>query len=232
MQDRARRTHRLAHVEHRRQHFVLDLDQVERVLGDVRVGGGDGGDGVAVVQRPCRRPGRCSTSSRRLAGPRPARRRGRRAVGQVGGGDDGLDARQRHGLRGVDALDDGVGVRAALDRPYSMPVRWMSAPYWARPVTLSMPSCRMGRVPMTLYCGLSVVTMLVAPVRIRCGNHDGTLGRRLKAEPDSTQRREVRRGSSSRGGGRYLPLAEARSAITHGTAWSLASTIWLAWYTS
>ena len=36
---------------HRRQHLVLDLDQVEGVLGDVRVGRGDGGDGVAVEQR-------------------------------------------------------------------------------------------------------------------------------------------------------------------------------------
>src|SRR5262245_29711626 len=34
----------------------------------------------------------------------------------------------------------------------------MSAPYSARPVTLSVPSCRMGRVPMTLYFFLVVLT--------------------------------------------------------------------------
>ena len=37
-------------------------------------------------------------------------------------------------------------LRSAL--PYSMPGREKSAPYWARPVTLSTPSCRIGRLPI------------------------------------------------------------------------------------
>ncbi len=56
VQDRRAVGHRLAHVEDRRQHLVLDLDQVEGVLGDVRVGRGDGGDGVAAVQHLLGRP--------------------------------------------------------------------------------------------------------------------------------------------------------------------------------
>src|SRR5262245_33963011 len=43
-----------------------------------------------------------------------------------------------------------------------MPGNCTSAPYTARPVTLSTPSCRTGRFPITLYCGfVSVVLMLL-----------------------------------------------------------------------
>ena len=45
------------------------------------------------------------------------------------------------------------GLRKIL--PKSNPGNWMSAPYWALPVTLSAPSCRMGRVPTTLYCSVA-----------------------------------------------------------------------------
>ena len=49
-----------------------------------------------------------------------------------------------------------------------MPVSCKSAPYCARPVTLSTPSWRMGRVPMTLYLllllfFLSAVDILHSP---------------------------------------------------------------------
>ena len=37
--------------QHRLQHFVVDVDQGQRLLGDVRAGGGHGGDGVSLVQR-------------------------------------------------------------------------------------------------------------------------------------------------------------------------------------
>src|SRR5690606_30374592 len=40
-------------------------------------------------------------------------------------------------------------------RPRIAPGMRISAPYWARPVTLSMPSGRTGRVPMTLYLGFA-----------------------------------------------------------------------------
>ena len=42
MQDRRVGLHGLAHVEHGRQHFVFDLDQRQRFLGDMRVGRADG----------------------------------------------------------------------------------------------------------------------------------------------------------------------------------------------
>src|ERR1700685_2187170 len=40
--------------------------------------------------------------------------------------------------------------------PYNMPESCTSAPYFARPVTLSTPSWRTGRVPITLYAFLAV----------------------------------------------------------------------------
>ena len=42
----------------------------------------------------------------------------------------------------------GWGLRRTL--PYSRPGKLMSAPYWARPVTLSVPSWRIGLLPTTL----------------------------------------------------------------------------------
>src|SRR6185436_9243609 len=53
------------------------------------------------------------------------------------------------------------GLRSTL--PCSIPGRLMSAPYLARPVTLSTPSWRIGRVPMTLNlysCADSMLTSL------------------------------------------------------------------------
>ena len=42
--------HRVLDIDDVRQYLVLDLDQVERLLGDRRRGRGDGGDGVALIQ--------------------------------------------------------------------------------------------------------------------------------------------------------------------------------------
>src|SRR5262245_36731913 len=47
-----------------------------------------------------------------------------------------------------------------------MPVSCKSAPYIARPVTLSTPSCRIGRVPITLNCIVVVMNQLLL-----CGCH-------------------------------------------------------------
>ena len=105
--------HRLAHVQHRLEHLVLDLDQVERVLGDVRVRGRDGGDGVAAVEH-------LLAGEHVVEQPAGARRRALadvdlRVVGlrEVGVGDDAAHALEGFRLRGVDALDACVGVRAA-----------------------------------------------------------------------------------------------------------------------
>jgi hypothetical protein len=100
--------------------------------------------------RPRRRPrGRCRAPwSRAMT---LARRRGsiRRRTVLLGRGkscavDDRLHAGKRRRLRSIDRLDDRVRVRAAQDPPQSMPGRRISAPYTARPVTLSMPSGRTG----------------------------------------------------------------------------------------
>src|SRR5215470_3997909 len=57
------------------------------------------------------------------------------------------------------------GLRRTL--PCSMPGKLISAPYRARPVTLSTPSCRIGRVPITLnLCSCtSILTSLASPRR-------------------------------------------------------------------
>src|SRR5215470_7572495 len=57
------------------------------------------------------------------------------------------------------------GLRNTL--PCSIPGKLMSAPYRARPVTLSTPSCRIGRVPITLnLCSCtSILTSLASPRR-------------------------------------------------------------------
>ena len=108
--------HRLVHAQHRRQRLVLDLDQVERVLGDVRVDGADRGHGVARVERlvggehvvadPLERSERLPEVDHVAVDPREVRVR-----------DDGLDAVQRERLRGVDAHDPRVRMRAAQDAP-------------------------------------------------------------------------------------------------------------------
>src|SRR5215510_1137713 len=49
------------------------------------------------------------------------------------------------------------GLRSTL--PCNMPVRRISPPYTARPVTLSAPSGRIGRVPMTLYSAVASAIM-------------------------------------------------------------------------
>ena len=49
--------HRVLDVDDVRQDFVGDLDQVERLGGDLRRGRGHGGDGVAGVERLVARRG-------------------------------------------------------------------------------------------------------------------------------------------------------------------------------
>ena len=83
-----------------RQRLVLDLDQAQGVLGDLLGVGGDGRHLVADVADGLVEEHGC---------PRTRRSRALRAA------EDGPDAGQRLGLRGVDALDPRVRVRAAQD---------------------------------------------------------------------------------------------------------------------
>jgi len=48
--------HRVIDVDHMRQHLVIDLDQRQRLVGDDRIGGGDGGDGRGPHRGPSRAP--------------------------------------------------------------------------------------------------------------------------------------------------------------------------------
>ena len=94
--------HRLEGIDGRGQDFVLDLDQVERLLADGRLVSGHGGDrmpdehhAVDGQHRMCPR--------RRLA----------LQLRNVGGGEDRPHAGQRARLARVDADDAGMRVRAA-----------------------------------------------------------------------------------------------------------------------
>ena len=111
------RRHRLAHVDHVRQHLVVDLDQVQRLLGDGLRGRRHRGHGMAVVERlPARHDvlRHVAVVDRHLARRHPL-------VGNLGhlvAGDDGLHAGQRARLRRVDGADARVGVGAAEDAPH------------------------------------------------------------------------------------------------------------------
>ncbi len=114
MQDRCALRHRRLDIHHIGQHFVLHLDQVERLFGDRRRGCRHGGHRVALVEHLA--PGHAV--ARQVA---QIVRHGadmgalRRYVGEIGAGDDRLDPRQRRRLCGIDPDDAGMGVRAALD---------------------------------------------------------------------------------------------------------------------
>ncbi len=114
MEERRAVGHRRLDVHHIRQHFVLHLDQVERLFGDRRRGCRDGGHRVAFVEHLA--PGHAVARQvaqivRRGADMSPLRRH----VGKIGAGDDRLDPGERRRLCGIDADDAGVRMGAALD---------------------------------------------------------------------------------------------------------------------
>ncbi len=96
------------------ERVVVDLDQLQRVLGDVRVGGDHGRDLLTLEPHGVRDE----------HGLRVARHRGhpRQVVlrHQLAG-HHGDDARQGRGGGGVDAVQRGVGVRTAQDRHVQHP---------------------------------------------------------------------------------------------------------------
>ena len=106
--------HRRFDVDDERQHVVLHVDQRQRLIGDRLRGGGDGGDGMAFVQRLAARhdvAGQIAEVHRTFADERLF-------VGDVREvlrGHDGEHARQRFRLRRVDRDDLRVRVRRAQD---------------------------------------------------------------------------------------------------------------------
>jgi hypothetical protein len=100
MQDRRVGLERLKRLEHRRQFFILDLDQVERALGDVLVGGGDGRYALAKEAHPI-------VGQYRNVLHRPAPQ----STPDISAGDDGMDPWDLLRLCRVDTDDAGVSVR-------------------------------------------------------------------------------------------------------------------------
>ena len=108
------RIHRLVHIDDVRQHFVIDVDQRSGFLGDTLVNRGDGGDGVALIERLLA----CHDVARDV--PEILRDPLRTlilefVVREIGGGHHCLDARQRLRLRGIDRADAGMCVRRTDD---------------------------------------------------------------------------------------------------------------------
>ncbi len=97
-----------------RQHVVRHVDETHGFIGDFGRCRGDGGDGMARVER---------FFARHAVDRDIEERRGAFAVidifalpeHEVRAGDDGFDARKRGGGAGIDLHDLGVRVRAALD---------------------------------------------------------------------------------------------------------------------
>ena len=92
----------LSHVEDGGQRLVVDDDEGERAVGRLRIDGGDGGDRLADEPHDLAREHRHVQDAAAGHGP-----------GEVGSGDDGVDAGELGGRRGVDAADARVRVRAA-----------------------------------------------------------------------------------------------------------------------
>ena len=113
MQQRCAGLQRLLGAEHRGQLFVFDLNEVQRLLGDVWAGGGDGGDGVPFVQRlvgsqdvVAEKPHVVQHALGEIDHPAGGLR-------QVPGRHHRMHARQFLGMPGVDRLDARVAVGAA-----------------------------------------------------------------------------------------------------------------------
>ena len=112
MQDGRTGLHGLDHADDVRQHLVLDLDELERLARDRRLGRRNRGHRMAVIEHLFTR----HDVARHVAvvDHQLARWHGfRRHVLEIIPGHHGLDARQRFGLRGVDGFEARVRVRAA-----------------------------------------------------------------------------------------------------------------------
>ena len=99
-------------IEHRRQRFVLDLNQVERFFGRVLVDGRHRGDLVPDVTHGIDGERQVVAGLRKIAVP---------DVGKIASGHDRAHARQRGGPTGVDAHDPRMRVGAAQELPVQHP---------------------------------------------------------------------------------------------------------------
>ena len=111
-QDRRARRHRVLDRHHRRQHLVVNLDEAQRLLGDMRAGRGDGGDRMAVVEHLAAREDvarQMMQVDRKLAALLDSVGQ----LGKVGRRHNRLYPGQLERLVGLDRFDDRVGVRAA-----------------------------------------------------------------------------------------------------------------------
>ena len=112
MQQRRARLHGLDHVDDVRQHLVVDLDELQRPLGDLGAGGGHCRDRVALIERLLARH---HVAHDILVVDHHLARRDELGglVLEVHAGDDGLDAGELLRRRGVDRLDARVRMRAS-----------------------------------------------------------------------------------------------------------------------
>ena len=114
VEERGALLHGLAHVDYGGQRLVHDLDQIDRLLGDVRAGGSDRGHGVAFVEHLAGGQG--------ILGDFADVDAGLADVGylvdrfdQVGGGDHTPHTGQFESPASVDGKDAGVGVGRSQD---------------------------------------------------------------------------------------------------------------------
>ena len=112
VQERGTLFHGLQNVDHRRQWLVVDLDQLEGLLGDMRTDGGHGGHGMSLVKDLARGQGvggDVADIHTRLADVGHAVH----GLHQVIGRGHGPHTLQLHRLRRIDILDTGVRMGAA-----------------------------------------------------------------------------------------------------------------------
>ena len=106
--------HRRIDVDDVRQHFIIDFDQPQRLLGDRLAGRGDGGDGVALVEDLLARHD-VARHVPVIHGDTLGADILELLLGEVRGRDHRLDAWQRLRFRGIDRADTRMGVRRAQD---------------------------------------------------------------------------------------------------------------------
>ena len=115
LHDRRVRLHRLVDIGDVRQHFVVDLDQLQRLARRFGIDRGDRRNRVSVVQRAAARHAVLEHVEHAAVAFRQVR--------QIGAGDDRFDAFQLFGFRRIDLLDLRVRVRRAQHEPDELPGR-------------------------------------------------------------------------------------------------------------
>ena len=148
--------HRRIDVDHVRQHFLLHVDQVERRIADCLRRRRNGGHGVTLIQRLATRHA-VARQVTEIDGPSPTNASSDAMFGRSSAVITACTPGSFNALLvSIDTMRAcACGERFTL--PHSMPGRTESAPNMARPVTLSTPSGRTGRVPTTSRIGANVI---------------------------------------------------------------------------